>query len=153
MASICCSPPDSLCRGSPCAHEAPGRLVDPLETPAVVVDDGRQREVLGDGQRGIDPAVVGNPADAQPRPAVRRPLVQLDPSNVVDPCTCLCSPMMQRSRVVLPAPLRPTRVTTSPGATSMLTSESTRASPYQAETPATSSDVRVRVKVASQSWT
>src|SRR6476660_5462487 len=61
------------------------------------------------------------------------------PSKPMLPSVCRCSPMTERSRVVLPAPLRPTRVTTSPGATSMLTSVSTRASPYQAESADTSS--------------
>src|SRR6478752_2386598 len=79
----------------------------------------------------------------QPMPARARAsadrLARSAPSRVIVPSICRCRPMTERSRVVLPAPLRPTRVTTSPGATSMLTSVRTRASPYQAERPATSS--------------
>ena len=61
------------------------------------------------------------------------------PSSRITPSTWRCRPMTERSSVVLPAPLRPTRVTTSPGLTASETSVRTRASPYQAETPWTSS--------------
>src|SRR6478752_4020286 len=79
----------------------------------------------------------------QPMPARDRAtadrLARSAPSRVIVPSICRCRPMTERSRLVLPAPLRPTRVTTSPGVTSMLTSVRTRASPYQAESPDTSS--------------
>src|SRR6478735_9743240 len=78
----------------------------------------------------------------QPRPALARAsaerFVTSAPSTVTMPSTCRCSPMTERSSVVLPAPLRPTRVTTSPAPTPTDTSRRTRASPYQAERPATS---------------
>src|SRR6478735_4447665 len=76
-------------------------------------------------------------------------LARSAPSRVIVPSICRCRPMTERSRVVLPAPLRPTRVTTSPGATSMLTSVRARASPYQAESPETSSE-RERACVATE---
>src|SRR3954454_20637278 len=44
-----------------------------------------------------------------------------------------CSPIRQRSSVVLPAPLRPMRVTISPCSTRSDTSRSACASPYQAD--------------------
>src|SRR5207248_7955564 len=49
------------------------------------------------------------------------------------PRVCGCSPIRQRSMVVLPAPLRPASVTIWPLCTSSATSASTRASPYHAE--------------------
>src|SRR6478735_1365802 len=76
-------------------------------------------------------------AGTQPMPARARAsglrLPRSAPSRLTTPLTCLCSPMTERSNVVLPAPLRPTRVATSPGATLTLTSVSTLASPYHAE--------------------
>src|SRR4051812_40785201 len=78
------------------------------------------------------------PIPARARASADR-LTRSDPSSGIVPSICRCRPMTERSRVVLPAPLRPTRVTTSPGATPMLTSVRTRASPYQAERPDTSS--------------
>src|SRR6266508_5211135 len=61
------------------------------------------------------------------------------PSSVIVPAVGRCRPIRQRSSVVLPAPLRPTSVTTSPCATRIDTSCSTCASPYDADTPLTSS--------------
>src|SRR6476661_157856 len=78
------------------------------------------------------------PMPARARASAER-LARSAPSKVMAPSICRCSPMTERSSVVLPAPLRPTSVTTSPGATSTDTSVSTRASPYHAERPDTSS--------------
>ena len=77
----------------------------------------------------------------QPRPGGRgrrgRRVASM-PSSTTDPCACRCRPMTERSSVVLPAPLRPTRVTTSPWPTVRSTSRRACASPYQADSPATS---------------
>src|SRR5688500_10040964 len=54
------------------------------------------------------------------------------PSNVTDPLRFGRMPMIDFRVVVLPAPLRPSRVTTSPGATSKLIPCRTWDSPYQA---------------------
>src|SRR5438477_4774819 len=51
---------------------------------------------------------------------------------------CRWRPMTQRSSVVLPAPFRPTSVTSSPSPTCSGTSRSAWASPYRAESPSTS---------------
>src|SRR6476620_1766585 len=79
----------------------------------------------------------------QPMPALARLSGEVRsssrPSSRITPSTWRCRPMTERNSVVFPAPLRPTRVTTSPGLTASETSERTRASPYQAETPWTSS--------------
>src|SRR5688572_19448005 len=57
--------------------------------------------------------------------------------NVTDPCRLVTMPMMDFSVVVLPAPLRPSSVTTSPVRTSKSTPCSTWHSPYQALSPLT----------------
>src|ERR1044071_8105411 len=71
-----------------------------------------------------------------PRPSAHRlwggSFVMSRPSSSMRPDVGLCSPMRQRRSVVLPAPLRPTRVTTSPSSTSRETPCSTWASPYPA---------------------
>src|ERR1035437_3859851 len=78
-----------------------------------------------------------------PRPALARRSGDLWPSSLPSrrtvPSIWRCRPMTERSNVVLPAPLRPTRVTTSPACTLKETSARTRASPYQADSPAISS--------------
>src|SRR5690349_9657 len=78
----------------------------------------------------------------QPRPARARlsgeALPRSAPPQVTVPSTCRCRPMTERRSVVLPAPLRPTSVTTSPGSTRRSTADRTLASPYQAERPETS---------------
>ena len=60
---------------------------------------------------------------ATPRRAIlseARPTVSL-PSNFAEPLRLPTMPMIDFSVVVLPAPLRPSRVTTSPGLTSKST--------------------------------
>src|SRR6185295_11917149 len=53
------------------------------------------------------------------------------PSNLIEPFRLASIPMMARMVVVLPAPLRPSKVTTSPGFTSKVMPCSTWLSPYQ----------------------
>src|SRR5262245_23932472 len=53
------------------------------------------------------------------------------PSNLIEPVRLASMPMMARMVVVLPAPLRPSKVTTSPGFTSKLMPCRTWLSPYQ----------------------
>src|SRR6185436_7781846 len=59
------------------------------------------------------------------------------PSNPIEPSRLGTMPMIARSVVVLPAPLRPRRVTTSPAGTSNVTPWRTCDSPYQALSPRT----------------
>src|SRR5574337_1154451 len=54
------------------------------------------------------------------------------PLILIEPLRAPVRPMMARSVEVRPAPLRPSRVTTSPGCTTMSTPCSTCDSPYQA---------------------
>ena len=57
---------------------------------------------------GTQPSRRGRRASAERRP-------RSAPSRLIGALDCRCRPMTERSSVVLPAPLRPTRVTTSPG--------------------------------------
>src|SRR5882757_8372017 len=57
-------------------------------------------------------------------------------------------PMMALRVVVLPAPLRPSSVTTSPGMTSKVTPWSTCDSPYQASSPSSASSGVVASRIA-----
>src|SRR5438552_6876038 len=61
------------------------------------------------------------------------------PFRRIDPVFCRWRPMTHRSSVVLPAPFRPTSVTSSPSPTCNDTSRSAWASPYLAERSAISS--------------
>src|SRR5262245_53059126 len=54
------------------------------------------------------------------------------PWNLIEPLRLASIPMMARMVVVLPAPLRPSKVTTSPAFTSKVMPCSTWLSPYQA---------------------
>src|SRR5665647_1403934 len=78
-----------------------------------------------------------------PMPALARESGELClrsvPARRTRPSICRCRPMAERSSVVFPAPLRPTRVTTSPWCTLRETPPRTRASPYQADSPSISS--------------
>ena len=118
MASICCSPPDSLVPGKSPAlvqhRELPRRPAPASTRPCSTT--GGSGEVLRDGQAGVDAAVVGHPAEAgRARWCAETSGRVALPSSRIVPSTWRCRPMTQRSSVVLPAPLRPTRVTTSPG--------------------------------------
>ena len=63
------------------------------------------------------------------------------PSNQISPPLTGSIPLIDRAVVVLPAPLTPSRATTSPAATSNDTSCSARNAPYRAAMPLTSSSV------------
>src|SRR6185436_11712369 len=81
--------------------------------------------------------------NAMPRRAIRSavsPIVSL-PSNATDPARRPTIPMIDLSVVVLPAPLRPSRVTTSPACTCRSTPCRMWDSPYHACRPFTTSSV------------
>src|SRR5690242_19230203 len=61
------------------------------------------------------------------------------PSKTIEPLRFARMPMIDFRVVVLPAPLRPSSVTTSPGATSKVMPCSTCDSPYQVSSPLTAS--------------
>src|SRR2546423_100736 len=76
-----------------------------------------------------------------PRRAMRLDLRRMSscPSRVIEPLRFAKSPMIERMVVVLPAPLRPKSVTTSPALTSKVIPCRTWLSPYQACTSRTAS--------------
>ena len=78
------------------------------------------------------PRSSGQKRDAQPRDPVAGRRMSSLPSKRTEPVRWPTMPMIDFSVVVLPAPLRPSSVTTSPGSTSKLTPCSTWDSPYQA---------------------
>src|SRR5215510_8591350 len=69
-----------------------------------------------------------------PRRAIRFDLrpINSSPWNLIEPLRLVSMPMMARIVVVFPAPLRPSKVTTSPALTSKVMPCSTWLSPYQA---------------------
>src|SRR5688572_1427036 len=78
----------------------------------------------------------------RPRRALRceaRPVMSSSNSEIVPAVLPYepCSPIRQRSSVVLPSPLRPTSVTISPSSHPIHTSRRACASPYQADSPST----------------
>ena len=75
MASICCSPPESLV---PCAvlaalAQVGEHLVDLVDAHAALADPRRQHQVLLDGEAGEDGALLGAVADPQVRDPVGGP--------------------------------------------------------------------------------
>ena len=110
IASICCSPPDSV----------PDDLAQPLAQPreerqhplagprAVLARHQPDLEVLGDRQLGEEPPALRHPGDAAPRHLVRRQAVEpggAEPDRAGGRRGT--SPMIAFSIVDLPAPLRP----------------------------------------------
>src|SRR5215510_11472687 len=72
------------------------------------------------------------------------------PSSRIAPAAAACRPMIARSSVVFPAPLRPHSVTISPAPTRSDTSRTAYASPYATETASTSSRCRSVTMSGSQ---
>ncbi len=88
---------------------------------------------------------------AMPRSAMRfeDSAIVSAPSKAMEPSRRGTAPMIDLSVVVLPAPLRPSSVTTSPGATSKSTPCRMCDSPYQACKPRTASSGLPAVRVAA----
>src|SRR6516225_8808912 len=140
MASICCSPPESFV---PWLDRRSRRLGKSSKMRSSSSPPGR---TLGGSKRFSStsrlakiPRSSGH--SAMPSRAIRslvRPISSL-PSWRTDPVRWPTMPMIDFSVVVLPAPLRPSSVTTSPTKTSKLAPWSTWDSPYQAWSPSTAS--------------
>jgi hypothetical protein len=133
IASICCSPPESFVPWlrKPLL-EIREELEDLRDRQSALAHDRRQQQVLLDVEAREDPALLRAVRDA----ALRDP-VGSEPHDLLAleqdrPFARGTTPMIDRSVVVLPAPLRPRSVTTSPAATSNVTPCSTCDSPYQA---------------------
>src|SRR6478609_3652845 len=86
---------------------------------------------------------------AIPRPGISSGAVRVSsrPSYVALPLCARTSPVMVRSRVVLPAPLAPSTAVTSPLGAVKLTSCRARTGPYDVESPRTSSTSGLRTGV------
>ncbi len=100
----------------------------------------RQQQVLLDVEAREDAALLGAVGDAAAaRSGSTASATDLAPSNAIEPSRRGTMPMIDFSVVVLPAPLRPSSVTTSPAATSKSTPCRTCDSPYQALSSRTAS--------------
>src|ERR1700677_3227433 len=139
MASICCSPPESL---PPQLLRRSFRFGNSVKmrsrsSPPVAAIRGGNIRFSRTLRLAKMPRSSGQ--IATPKRAMRseaRPTVSL-PSNFADPLRLPTMPMIDLSVVVLPAPLRPSSVTTSPRRTSKSTPCRMCDSPYQACSPET----------------
>src|SRR5579871_1838762 len=133
MASICCSPPESLVpwllsRSLMLGKSSKMRSV---ESPPGLSSGGRKRFSCTSRLAKI-PRSSGQ--KAIPSLAIRSEVSVISslPSKRTEPVRCVTMPMIDFSVVVLPAPLRPRSVTTSPARTSRSTPCRMCDSPYHA---------------------
>ena len=95
------------------------------------------REVLGDRQPGVGGGVLGDEAD----PAeLGGAVAGTPPSTSMVPDVGASNPTARWSRVVLPAPLGPTRPTTLPSGMASAQSRSAQRRPYRLPSPFVSID-------------
>src|SRR5262244_1040003 len=133
IASICCSPPESLVpwlRRRSLRFGNNSKMRSRLRPPARTL--GGSSRFSWTLRLAKIPRSSGQ--NARPSRAIRslvRPISSF-PSYRTEPVRRVTMPMIDLSVVVLPAPLRPSSVTTSPARTSKLTPCSTWDSPYQA---------------------
>ena len=117
MASICCSPPESVPETwaealAQAREEGEGAVAG---GGAVAAGHQPDLEVLGDGELGEEPAALRHPGDALARHVVGgRGASRRVPSRRTSPAEARTRPMIAFSVVDLPAPLRPIRHSTSP---------------------------------------
>src|SRR5215470_15392992 len=133
MASICCSPPESLV---PWLRSRSRRLGNSSSTSFSLIPPGRtfggRRRFSSTSRLAKMPRSSGQ--ISIPSRAIRcgaRRMVSV-PSSTTEPSRRGTIPINERSVVVFPAPLRPSRVTSSPGRISKLTPWRMCDSPYQA---------------------
>ena len=143
IASICCSPPESLV---PWLRSRSRRLGNSSKMRSRSSPPGRT--CGGSSRFSLTSRLAKMPRSsgqkAIPQRAIAsegRPISSL-PSKRTEPVRCSIMPMMALSVVVLPTPLRPSRVTTSPGCTSKVTPCRMCDSPYQASRSFTDSRAR-----------
>ncbi len=117
IASICCSPPESLV-----PWLEPSRSFRFGNSSKIFSSDSppglttrRQQEVFLDAEAGEDAALFRAQRDAGARDLVRHAADQFAALEAhLSRCACVTMPMIDFIVVVLPAPLRPSSVTTSP---------------------------------------
>src|SRR5689334_8496696 len=141
IASICCSPPESLVPG---LRRRSLRFGNSVKIRSRSSPSGR---TLGGSSRFSSTLRLAKiPRSSGQKATPRRAILSLErpmsslPSWRTDPVRLPTMPMMDLSVVVLPAPLRPSSVTTSPARTSNETPCRTWDSPYQACRPSTASN-------------
>ena len=121
IASICCSPPDSVPPSWWVRSRSRGkRSMHPLDVGLdrrLVAGEGAHLEVLEDGHPREDPAALRGVADAlRGRARGPRSCEMSLPSKVTLPRRGWSRPLIVLRVVVLPAPLAPMSVTISPSA-------------------------------------
>ena len=136
MASICCSPPDSVpasCVRRSCSAPKIAYIVG---DPGVGLGRGdpghraREAQRLVDPQVGEDPAALRDVDDAAARDLVRRACPSATcRRDETSPAISGSIPDRARSVVVLPAPFAPSRATISPSLTSRSMSNTTGSRP------------------------
>src|ERR1700731_2386815 len=133
IASICCSPPDNLV---PWLFSRSLRLGNSSKIWSS--DSPPSRTIGGNSRFSRTSRLAKIPRSsgqkATPMRAIRSDVARMisRPSKAIEPVRLPMMPMIDFSVVVLPAPLRPSRVTTSPAFTLKLTPWRMWDSPYQA---------------------
>src|SRR5579862_4539803 len=150
LANICCSPPESL------VPWLLGRSFKFGKSSKIRSSDSPPgRTCRGNSKFSLTSRVEKMPRssgqNAMPARAMALDgrLINSAPSNRTEPVRLSMMPMMALSVVVLPTPLRPSSVTTSPGCTSKVTPCRMCDSPYQASSPCTASMACVEGEVGS----
>ena len=116
------------------------KMCSTLIAPALEIGGGRNRFSLTEREANIARSSGQNATPCRAMRSIDRPMSSL-PSNTTEPTRLRTMPMIAFSVVVLPAPFRPSSVTTSPSRTSRSTPCRMCDSLYQACRPLTLSTV------------
>src|SRR5437764_11676685 len=143
MASICCSPPESWLPKCARRSASCGKSANTRESVQSSAGPERLAAVATRFSRTVRLGNTCRPSGTRPSPAWAtryegRPCSGL-PSNTIVPPLGRTMPMSDRTVVVLPMPLRPSKVTASPGRTPNETPNSTWLCPYAVTSASTSS--------------
>jgi hypothetical protein len=115
---------------------------DAIEIEAAGPHLRRQQQIFAHVETGENAALLRTEGNAGAGDGVRGMPASSRPSKRTEPRRRSTMPMIAFSVVVLPTPLRPSSVTTSPGCTSKVTPCRMCDSPYQASSPLTASMAR-----------
>src|ERR1700761_1586960 len=137
IASICCSPPESLPPPLISRSRKLGKswkICSTLMAPVLAIGGGRNRFSLTESEANMARSSGQNATPCRAMRSIERPISSLPP-NTTEPVRLRTMPMIALSVVVLPAPFRPRRVTTSPSRTPRSTPCRISDSLYQACRP------------------
>src|SRR5215470_8425918 len=155
IASICCSPPESWFAILALRSASRGNSVQTLSSVQGSVTPVRLAAVATRFSRADRLGNTCRPSGTSPMPSLATRYAASArisrPSKRIDPAIAGVSPMIERTVVVLPMPLRPISVTISPGAMVSEMPNSTWLSPYRvsiASTASSGSDMRHRLLLA-----